>query len=94
MTIGTITPELRRRFKLASGVKGVVVMQVVPGSEPAEKGVRPGDVILEVTMRKVANPADVAKWIADERKAGKPNILLLIQRGKDARFVPLTLKSN
>src|SRR3546814_16009678 len=58
LALGTITPELRNRFALDEATKGVVITEVKDGSHSAEKGLKDGDVSVEVGPEAVANPAD------------------------------------
>ncbi|MBL8807292.1 MAG: Do family serine endopeptidase, partial [Rhodospirillales bacterium] len=50
MTLSPLTPEMRQRFQLSDKQKGVVVTDVVDGSVAQERGIRPGDVIVEVAQ--------------------------------------------
>ncbi|MCX7347610.1 MAG: DegQ family serine endoprotease [Alphaproteobacteria bacterium] len=65
---------------------GVTVTEVAPDSAAAERGLRPGDVILEVAGSEVHNPADVR----DAMKAsGKKRVLMLVKSGDSQRFIAL-----
>jgi len=86
-----ITPELRQQFELKPDQKGVVVTEVANGTPASEKGVRPGDVIIEVGQEEVKAPGDVAAKVQKAREQGKKSILLLIERQGDLRFVALPL---
>jgi len=89
MEFSALTPDLRKTFNIKDSIKGVVVTSVDPGSAAAERGLKPGDVIEEVNHEAVANPADVAKAIANAKKAGgKKPALLLVSNGEGlSRFV-------
>jgi serine protease Do len=47
LEVQNLDPNLARQFRLRDN-KGVVVVQVEPGSPAAESGLRPGDMVLEV----------------------------------------------
>ena len=64
-------------------------MEVEPGSQAAERGVKSGDVIAEVAGRPVQSPEDVKKAFEDSRKDGKKNVLLRLESKDGARFVAL-----
>jgi serine protease Do len=80
-----------------AGDEGVVITEVDPASDAAEKGLKPGDVILEVAGVAVSNPSDVAagvKKAIDSSKVDKDTIKVLMQvkSGDQTRFVALSLK--
>jgi len=79
-----VSPQLERRFDLAVGT-GMVVTSVEQGSPAAEKGLRPGDVILEVNRRAVESLRDYREAVR-ETPDGTP-VLLHIQRGEATLFV-------
>ena len=51
---------------------GVVVTAVDPNGVAADHGFQVGDVILDVSGKSVASPADVRRQIADARKSAPP----------------------
>ncbi len=91
LTLSGITPELKDKFSLSDDAKGVVVVEVAQNSSAADKGVRPGDVIMEAAQQEVKSPQDVSGRIDEEKKAGRKSILLLVERQGDLRFVALRI---
>ena len=89
LRVSSITPEMRERFSLNAEAKGVVVVEVVPNSPAAERGVRPGDVVVEVQQEAVATPAELQERIDRARQAGRRNVLILIEGQQGLRWVPL-----
>jgi serine protease Do len=80
-----------------AGDEGVVITEVDPQSDAADKGLKPGDVILQVAGVTVSQPADVAagvKKAMDGAKTDKDNVKVLMQvkSGDQTRFVALSLK--
>jgi serine protease Do len=79
-----------------AGDNGVVITEVDPNSDAADKGLKVGDVILQVAGETVSQPADVAKGIKkamDKAKdKDKVNVLLQVKTGDQMRFVALSLK--
>ncbi len=95
MKLSALTPEMRERFKLGDDVKGVVVVDVDEESAAAEKGIRPGDVIVEVGQEEVENPSQVAAKVTEEQESKKrKTVLLLVQRAGDLMFVAVRLKGD
>ena len=81
-----------------AGDEGVVITEVDPSSDAADKGLKSGDVILQVAGLNVSNPADVAtasrrRW---RRQANTDKdtvkVLMQVKSGDQTRFVALSLK--
>ncbi len=85
MELSELTPQIANRLgidpKQASGK--VVISGVSPGSAAADAGLRAGDVLSEINQRKVSSVAAAKKAI----RASKGNLLLLVERGGNSRFV-------
>ena len=71
--------------------KGVLITDVVAGTPAAERGLKPGDVIVEVQQEEVSAPADVVDRVEKIRKANRRSVLMLVQSGDGLRWVPLSL---
>jgi serine protease Do len=91
INIASITPELRDKYQLGADQKGVVITDVSPGSSASDRGLKPGDVIVEVQQGEVSSPADVQKRVDSVRKADRKSVLMLIQRQDGLQWVPLPL---
>ena len=91
LRLGKITPELAERYDIATRA-GVVVLGVDPNGDADRKGVKPGDVIVEMEHTAVATPEAVRTLVEESKKARKTSALLLIERGEDRRFVVLRFK--
>lgn len=92
LTIAPISDTLRQSYGITEGTNGVVVTAVTPSGIAAERGLAPGDVIVEVDQEEATETAAVAKKVADAKKAGRSSVLLFIARKEDRRFVALKLK--
>jgi serine protease Do len=75
-----------------SGDQGVAVLGVDPNGPAAERGIKTGDVILDVAGKAVTNTAEVRKALSDARTAGKNTILLRVKTAEATRFVALPIK--
>ncbi len=91
LTIATVDEHLRERFSLDESGKGVVVTSVAANSAAAEKGIRPGDVIVEVSQKEVSTPEDVRRLLAEATKAGRKSVLLLVDGQGGLRFVAMRI---
>lgn len=91
MTIATITDELREQLSLGDDVEGLVVTNVDESSETYEKGVRAGDLIVEVGQRRISSLSDFEERISAAREAGRKSILMLVRSQGNPRFVALPI---
>ena len=86
-----ITPDVREKYQLPASQKGVVIADVLAGTPAADKGLKAGDVILEVQQEEVSTPADVQDKVEKTRKANRRSVLMLVQTGDGLHWVPLLL---
>ena len=91
LQLAPLTPETRDRFRLGADQKGVVIVDVSSASTAAERGIKPGDMILEVQQEAVSSPAEVIARVDAVRKQGRKSVLMLVQSGEGLRWVALTL---
>ena len=94
LSLSTLSNDLKQKFSIGDEIAGVVVTAVTANSPAAEKGVRAGDVILEVGQEEVKSPGDIATKVEEARKANRKSLLLLIDRQGDLRFVALRIDRN
>jgi serine protease Do len=88
LSIAPLTDELRNQFHIGKSVEGVVITDVDTNSPAAQKDVKPGDVIVEVTQERVNDPEEVVARVAAVKKSGRKSVLLLISDAKGGlRFV-------
>jgi serine protease Do len=93
LVLAPLTDELREKNGLGKDVKGVIVLEVDPASPAAEKGVKAGDVIVEVAQDAVTSVDDVTKGIDKVKKAGRKAVLLRLESGKGGlRFVAIPVE--
>jgi serine protease DegQ len=78
--IQEITPALAESFP-SGGARGAMIAGVLNGGPADRAGVRPGDVLLSVDGKQIANPAAMLHTIA-ALTPGKPAQLNLQRRGK------------
>jgi serine protease Do len=74
-----------------AGTHGVAVTAVDPDGPAAERGVKEGDVILDVGGKSVSKPADVRQQLGELRKEGKHSALLRMKASDGTKFVSVPL---
>ena len=94
LRVAPLNNEMRERFSLKPEQKGVVIVEVAPGSPAADRELRPGDVIVEVQQERVNTTAEVQARIETLRKQNRPTALFLIETPQGQRFVPLRLRGG
>jgi serine protease Do len=92
--LAPITQEMKDKFSLGTDQKGVVITDVTPNSPAAERGLKAGDVIVEVQQGAVASPSDVQQKVDSVRKENRKSVLMLIQRQDGLQWVPLSLSGD
>ena len=93
LTLAELTEEGRERFSLGSDAKGVLIEEVAEGSSAYEKGVRAGNLVVEVAQEEVSSPEDVRKRVRSLRDEGRKNALLLVANAAgDLQFVVLRIE--
>src|SRR6185312_11100440 len=77
-----------------AGDEGVAITEVDPSSDAADKGLKPGDVILQVAGVDVSDPADVAEGVKKAKATAKTGtdkdtvkVLMQVKSGDQTRFV-------
>jgi len=91
ISVSALSDQLRKRFNLKKTSEGVVVVGMEKDGVAAEKRIKVGDVILEVSQVKVRSPNEFQNQIKKARNAGRKSILLLIENPSGLRFVALRL---
>jgi serine protease Do len=84
LTLDNVTPQMARRLGLPSGQSGAVVTDVEPDG-PAAGRLQPGDVILSVNRRPVANATEAARALQAVQSGRIAQIL--VWRGTGEVFV-------
>jgi len=72
--------------------EGVQVSDVDPNSDAATKGLKSGDVILEVNSKTVSSPSDVDAAVKAAKDLGRTAVLLSVRSGDQKRVVPVQIK--
>jgi serine protease Do len=74
--------------------EGVAIAEVDPASDAAQKGLKAGDVILEVSGQVVVTPADVVTGVKKAQDLKRTAVLLHIKSSDQKRFVAVQLTNK
>jgi serine protease Do len=90
LSLEDMNSRLRKKFSIDANIEGVVVTNLDPNGLAAEKGVRLGDVLVEVNQTKVRTAVAVKMLITKiiESK-NKKSVLFTINRQGSIRFLGL-----
>ncbi|WP_175869182.1 Do family serine endopeptidase [Bartonella gabonensis] len=70
---------------------GLVVTDVDSDSDAADKGIRPGDIIVTVNNKSVKKTSDITDAIKNAQKLGRKAVLLQVRTNDQNRFVALPI---
>jgi len=87
VSLGDITPEVRKRLGLATDLQGAVIAEVSLDKTADEAGLKPGDIVLSVNDKTIHDANEAKNAVRAVAKADKKSVLLLIQRGHNRIFV-------
>ncbi len=88
------TPRLGMSVEPAGRGEGMVVTEVDPSGPAAQRGIRPGDVILDVAGRSVSSLRDVREALTAARADGRRSALIRLRSGEGQRFVAIPLNPS
>jgi serine protease Do len=77
-----------------AGKAGVVVTDIDPTSAAADRGVKQGDVILEVAGKSVTNSGDVREAIKTANADNKNSVLMKVRSGEGSHYVAVPLANG
>lgn len=86
VAVRPMSADDRQRLELGANENGLVVTAVNPTSDLAEKGLRPGDVILQAGGRAVRTSEELNTAAEAARRAGRP-LLLQVEGRAGRRFI-------
>jgi serine protease Do len=93
LDLADINEDLRKRYSIKDNVKGAVITAVEENSAAADKQLKPGDTIVEISQVTVASAADVQRRVDQLKKEGRRSALFLVANAEgETRFVALNLQ--
>jgi serine protease Do len=91
---GSSLAKLGLTLRAAHGQDGVVVADVDPDGAAADKGLKQGDVILEVAGKPVNRPSEVADAINAAKSDGKKSVLVRVRSNDGERYLTLPTRAS
>ncbi len=91
---GSALAKLGLTLRPAHGQDGVVVADVDPDGAAADKGLKQGDVILEVAGKSVSRPAEVAQAIDAAKSDGKKSVLVRVKSNDGEHYLTLPTRAS
>ncbi|MGJ3258402.1 MAG: Do family serine endopeptidase [Rhodospirillales bacterium] len=91
LKVAALDQGMRERFKLGENAKGVVVTDVDAAGPAAEKGLQPGDRIIQVSQADVSTPDDVTRKVDEAKAQGRKSVLLRVESQQGLRFVAIRI---
>ncbi len=74
LKLSQINRDIARKFRLPSGVNGVLVVDVEPNSEAEKLGFQPGDIIIQIESSEIETLGDLSKAL--KRYNGKKRVYI------------------
>ncbi|MEZ5843042.1 MAG: Do family serine endopeptidase [Hyphomicrobiaceae bacterium] len=91
-SLGVAVAPLDAAARRAGAKEGVVIRSVTDGSDAETKGLREGDVIVEVNSQKISAPDDIEAVVKRARELGRPAVLMKVTSGGQTRLVAVQMK--
>jgi serine protease Do len=91
---GSALAKLGLTLRAAHGQDGVVVAEIDPDGAAADKGLKQGDVILEVAGKPVNRPSEVVSAIDAAKSDGKKSVLVRVKSNDGERYLTLPARAS
>jgi serine protease Do len=94
MAVAAMSDSLRRQYHIPQDTKGLVVIAVDDGGAASEKGIKPGDVIIDAGQNAVESPDDLAQLAEKVRSSDRRTLLLRVENDDVIRYVVIDLSKR
>ena len=92
LDLGPVDAAARKTYSLTADAKGLVITEVVQGSDAEKEGLVAGLVVSEVNQQKVETVADVTEKVNAAKEAGRPAVLFKVTDATGSnRFIAVRL---
>jgi Do/DeqQ family serine protease len=91
-SLGIRVAELTSKAMIGAGIKGVKITEVTRGSQAAQVGLQPGDVLLKINDRRIPNVQEFRKEFS--KLSCRSHVTLQVLRGRFLYYVTLDLSPS
>ena len=91
-SLGIRVGELTSKAMIGAGIKGVKITEVTRGSQAAQVGLQPGDVLLKINDRRIPNVQEFRKEFS--KLSCRSHVTLQVLRGRFLYYVTLDLSPS
>jgi serine protease Do len=93
LKVAPLTGPLRERFGIKGDTKGLVIIEVISGSEAYKQGLRPGDIVTRVNGVDVITADAFRAALEEAASEGRDNALVLVVREGTSLYITLPTKN-
>jgi serine protease Do len=95
MELAAITPAVRNEYDLDGAASGLLITDIDPDSDAAERGLRPGDRIVKIGGKEVRSVDEVKSAVAAAKSQKRGSLLLFVETQRGVKtYVPIKLNKG
>ena len=94
MYLKQLNDSLREKYNIEESVKGLIIVDIDRDSEAAERGLRVGDVILEIGKEKAKSVSKAKDAVKKAKENNRSAILMLLSRAGEKLFQALPIEDE
>ena len=92
VSVSSLTPALRQRYRVPASAAGVVITGVARGTPAARLGLSPGMLITHADRRAVSSASELRAVVQSVRSAGRSGVVLFVMEAGGSVRVPVLLE--
>ena len=92
VSVTSLTPALRQRYRLPASASGVVITGVARGTPAAELGLGAGMLITHADRRPVSSASELRSIVQSVRSSGRPGVVLFVIQPGGTQRLPVLLE--
>lgn len=92
VSVTSLTPAQRQRYRLPASASGVVITDVARGTPAARLGLGAGMLITHADRRPVSSTAELRSIVQSVRSSGRPGVVLFVIQPGGSQRVPVLLE--